>query len=114
KISLDESTLPRQTRVTLAQLRYNYCSSLNSFLHRLDPSIPDSCPNCSFSPHSVLHFLECRSSPIPPTLLWDVPVEAATSLHFPVGVAAALDLIPTDKPPPVLPPPRQRARHHHV
>ena len=52
KIHKDETHLSRPTRTTLAQLRTGYSKTLQSYMHRLDPTIPDICPDCLLHPHT--------------------------------------------------------------
>ena len=81
KIDKSERTLPRKTRVTLAQLRSGYSSKLNSFLNRINPTkYPDpNCPECNHSPHTTDHLFTCQENPtdLTPISLWNNPVAAS-------------------------------------
>ena len=81
-ISEEEKTLPRSTRVTLAQLRSSYSKYLNSYLARVNPQIVDVCPDCDSSPHTTRHLFECTQRPttLTPMSLWTDPVGAASFL----------------------------------
>ena len=59
EIHPSETSLPRKTRTTLAQLRSGYSTVLNSFLNRINPALSptDSCPKCGQSPHTTAHLL---------------------------------------------------------
>ena len=46
-IDKSESTLSRKVRSGLARLRSGYSHTLQSYLHRLDKSTPNVCPDCS-------------------------------------------------------------------
>ena len=70
KINQEEEKLPRKTSCTLAQLRSGYSITLNSYKNRLDPSVPDECPECQTSALSAgwghtmwPTFFECPSKP---------------------------------------------------
>ena len=74
-INEEEIDLPRSFRTTLAQLRSGYCSSLNSFRHRIGLSPTASCPSCHIVPHTVQHVFSCPAHPTPLILkdLWTNP-----------------------------------------
>ena len=59
----EEKLLPRRLRSTLSQLRSGYCSSLNSFLHRINRARDSLCPSCRGSPHTPAHLFSCTSHP---------------------------------------------------
>ncbi len=81
-----ELELPRETRVTLAQLRSGYCSRLNSYLSRIDLDIPNTCPACNESLHDTNHPFACPTNPthLTPFSLWSDPVETARFLGLPL------------------------------
>jgi len=98
----EEKLLPRRLRSTLSQLRSGYCSSLNSFLHRINRAPDPLCPSCRGSPHTPAHLFSCPSHPTPLVVrdLWDRPGLAAdfiSSLPF-------FNLNPVSRPPPRPPP----------
>ena len=78
-IADSEKSLPRQTRVTLAQLRSGYSKYLNSYLARVNPEIVDVCPQCGCSHHTTRHLFECPLRPTTLTTrsLWTDPIGAA-------------------------------------
>ena len=86
EIHSEERTLPRKTRCTLAQLRSGYSPFLNSYLHSINASDTDLCPNCSQSPHTTAHLFQCRERPTNLTTksLWTSPREAARFLGLDV------------------------------
>ena len=57
EINTTETSLPRKTRTTLAQLRAGKHPSLNSFRHLIDHSHPDTCPHCPMDKHTTEHIL---------------------------------------------------------
>jgi hypothetical protein len=81
-ISPSEKSLPRPTRCILSQLRSGYSSILNSYRHRIDESIPNSCPSCNAAPHTTPHLFNCRANPINADImdLWCRPAHAAAAL----------------------------------
>ena len=86
-IAEQELEFPRETRVTLAQLRSGYCSRLNSYLPRLDPDIQNLCPACNGSSHDTNHLFACPMNPTHLTLLSlrFEPVETACFLGLPLS-----------------------------
>jgi len=82
EIDSSEIELPRNARTFLAQLRSGYCARLNSYKHRLNPAVHDSCPNCNTTPHSVVHLFECPMHQTDLTFvdLWQRPKEVAEFL----------------------------------
>ena len=62
-ISAEEADLPRNVRTKLCQLRSGYSLLLNSYRHRIDPSIADKCPNCNQSGHTTEHLLTAQVDP---------------------------------------------------
>ena len=101
-IAEEESSLPRQYRTTLSQLRSGFCSALNTFKHRIGITDTDTCPSCQQSPHTTQHIFTCPSNPT--TLgvidLWERPAEVADFLatlpFFRFGVSPR----PPREPPP--------------
>ena len=77
-----EKTLPRCTRVTLAQLRAGYSSVLNSYRARISEDVEDKCPNCKKTGHDTAHLFRCSAKPTSLTVesLWTSPVEVANFL----------------------------------
>ncbi len=76
-INKNECKLTRKARSILAQLRSSYCQLLNSYQHRLNPAIANSCPKCFGQPHDVLHLFDCPNNPTTLTIidLWNSPLE---------------------------------------
>ena len=60
--------VPRESRVTLAQLRSGYCSRLNFYLFRIDPDIPNIYPACNVPTHDTNHLFACPMNPTHLTL----------------------------------------------
>ena len=85
EIDQSETELNRKTRSTLAQLRSGFCKHLNSFKHRCDENIPDTCPDCNESPHDVQHLFNCTAKPteLTPLDLWTQPILASEFLNLP-------------------------------
>ena len=81
EINPEERSLPRKTRCTLAQLRSGYSPFLQSYLHSINASQNDLCPECQISPHTTNHLFNCPSKPtdLEVQSLWTDPREAA---HF--------------------------------
>lgn len=71
-ISKSEENLPRETKVELARLRSGFSRNLNSYLHRLDPSVSENCLDCGNGPHDTRHLFNCRAKPttLTPVDLW--------------------------------------------
>ena len=97
-----ETDLPRAARTTLAQLRSGYCSSLNTFKHRIDPSQPPVCPCCRQADHTTGHLFDCPEHPteLSPLDLWQRPGEAVEFLR----TWPCLDRLHRERPPPEPPP----------
>ena len=83
-IDKSESTLPRKVRSGLARLRSGYSRILQSYLHRLDESTPNVCPDCSAPDHTTSHLFSCPARPTDLCLrdLWENPVKAALFLQL--------------------------------
>lgn len=81
-ISKEETKLPRKTRTTLAQLRSGYSKILQSYQNRLNPRIPDRCPDCEEAPHDTRHLFRCRKKPTRYKVedLWSRPFDVAGML----------------------------------
>jgi len=82
-IHKSESELPRQARVTLAQLRSGYSSHLNQYLAWINPTkYSEKCPDCNLAPHSINHLFTCPEKPtnLTPRSLWTEPTAAAKFL----------------------------------
>lgn len=88
-IAKEETELPRTTRSKLAQLRSGFSRMLNSYQHRLDPTIDDKCEKCGESPHDTAHLFDCHSNPttLTPIDLWTHPKETAQFLNLDVEPA---------------------------
>ena len=73
----------RKVRTFLAQLRSGYCARLNSYKHRLNPAVHNSCPDCNATPHSVVYLFECPmyQTNLTPVNLWLQPKEVAEFLN---------------------------------
>ena len=84
EINKTETTLPRQARTKLAQLRSGFSNLANQFRNRLDPNIPNICPDCKKTPHDVKHIFNCKKNPtnLRPIDLWKKPVEVAKFLKI--------------------------------
>ena len=82
EINKTETTLPRQARTKLAQLRSGFSNLTNQFRNRQDPNIPNICPDCKKTPHDVKHIFNCKKNPtnLRPIDLWKKPVEVAKFL----------------------------------
>ena len=82
-IADSEKTLSREARCVLSQMRSGWCGRLNSYRHRLDPDIPDICPNCGVGPDDVPHVFQCATRPaghLQLRDLWEDPVGVARFL----------------------------------
>ena len=79
-IDHSETLLPRAHRATLSQLRSGHCYHLNSYKHRINPAIADTCPDCLTTEHTAPHIFNCPSHPtqLSTADLWTKPLEAAT------------------------------------
>ena len=106
-ISPSESSLPREYRTTLSQLRSGHCSRLNEYRHRIGLSPSDQCPECSTSLHTVHHVFNCPAAPTALSIedLWTRPRAVA---EFLPSLSAFSALPPLDlqrpRPPPEPPP----------
>lgn len=82
EIDKSESTLPRKTRTTLAQLRSGYSPFLNSYMSRINEETTDTCPQCGNGPHDTNHVFSCPDKPtsLTPESLWNSPREVAAFL----------------------------------
>ena len=82
EINQEEKTLPRKTRCTLSQLRSGYSPYLKSYLHSINASDSDMCPNCNAAPHTTEHLFNCGARPTNLTKLslWTSPRACATFL----------------------------------
>ena len=78
-IHKEATTIPREIRSTLSQLRSGYSKILNSYNHRLDDAIPDLCTKCQTGPHTTSHLFNCPANPtvLTPESLWSQPILAA-------------------------------------
>ena len=83
-ISKEEKGLPRSTRSELARLRSGFSRKLNSYLNRIDESVPDSCPDCSSSTHTTDHLFNCpaNETELSTSSLWTDPIKAAMFLNL--------------------------------
>ena len=73
--SKTELMLNRRARSRLSQLRSGFSYLLSSYRHRLDDSVPDTCPLCNVSPHDTNQLFACSSLPtnLTPIDLWRNP-----------------------------------------
>ena len=78
-VAEEEKLLPRRLCSTLSQLRSGYCSSLSSFLHRVNRALDALCPSRRGAPHTLAYLFSCPSHPTALVLrdLWDRPGLAA-------------------------------------
>ena len=104
KINPNEKTLPRKTRVTLAQLRSGHCARLKDFQLRIGKADDDKCPDCRLDVQDVHHLFNCpaRQTGLTVDDLWNNPREVAYFLSS----HPAFDFIA----PPATPPTRRRRR----
>ena len=74
-----ETTFPRATHHTLAQLRTNTCPHLRSYLNKIDEVKHPSplCPLCKTEPCTTTHLFNCTNinTQLQVTDLWTAPVE---------------------------------------
>ena len=64
RIALEEQTLSRTERCILAQLRSGYCNKLNSYKHRVDDNVPETCQRCNRNvDDTTAHLFECDGIP---------------------------------------------------
>ena len=79
-----ETTLPRNTRCTLAQLRNGKSPILYTYLNKINPLKYPSplCPLCSTQPHDTKHLFQCPKIPtqLTPLDLWTHPTETSQLL----------------------------------
>jgi hypothetical protein len=87
EINKEELSLPRHVRTQLSQLRSGFSRKLNSYLTRLDNTVEDKCPNCSYVPHDTAHLFNCPDDPTTLTVvsLWTKPKQAAEFLKLDEG-----------------------------
>ena len=79
-----EASLSRKVRSGLARLRSGFSRMLQSYRHRLDETVADSCPDCNSPNHTVHHLFNCPSHPTTLTILdlWHNPAQAASFLDL--------------------------------
>ena len=101
-----ETYLPRQTRVTLSQLRSGHCARLLSYQAKIGKSPNNLCPDCGIHPHTTNHLFDCPAHPtsLSVTDLWRNTWRTA---HF-LQSLPSFDHLPSAGPPP--PPARRRQR----
>ena len=82
EINQEEKSLPRKTRCTLAQLRSGQSPFLKTYLHSINASDTDLCPDCNIQPHTTQHLFDCNAKPTTLTVrsLWTTPRATATFL----------------------------------
>ena len=99
KISKQEVTLDRKTRVTLAQLRSGHCARLKSYQFKIGKAVDDKCPDCGIDSQDVPHLFSCPARPtgLTPEALWTDPREVAIFL---AGHPAFDGIAPPSTPPP--------------
>ena len=83
EVAKSETSLPRGSRRTLAQLRAQKCPLLRVYLRNIGAADDSSCPLCGHDPHDVTHLFECRhiQTQLTPLDLWRNPVEAAALVN---------------------------------
>ena len=69
KIAPEEANLPRPYRSILSQHRSSFCSSLHSYLERIELIPSPLYPCCGVEPHTIFHIFSCSSHPTPLTEL---------------------------------------------
>ena len=104
KVNPNEKTLPRKTRVILAQLRSGHCARLRDYQYKIGKVPDDRCPDCDLDTQNVEHLFSCpaRRTGLSVEDLWTNPREVA----FFLSSHPAFDCVP----PPATPPPRRRRR----
>lgn len=63
-IAHKERKLHRGTRMTLTQLRSSYSKILNSYLHRVNPTVYLRCPLCVTELQTTTHIFNCPTNSI--------------------------------------------------
>ena len=88
EINIEEKRLPRATRTQLSQLRSGYSRLLKSYLHRINESTDDKCPNCKIHTHTTNHLFNCPQNRTNLTVLslWTQPIQAANFLNLDTGI----------------------------
>ena len=88
EVNKEETSLSRIARSKLSQLRSGYSRLLNSYLHRIDETADNNCPQCNQSPHTTLHLFECPNNPtnLDVLSLWTKPKQAANFLQLDEGI----------------------------
>ena len=83
-ISSEETSLERYQRATLSQLRSGHCKLLNSYKHRLEPTVSSICPDCGAPSQDVPHLFNCTAHPntLTSVNLWVKPVESIREFSF--------------------------------
>ena len=83
-INDEELLLIRKERSLLAQLWSGFSRKVNSYLHRIDDSISNICPDCNATPHDVPHLFNCPANPTQLTMrdLWRKPRECSRFLKL--------------------------------
>ena len=104
KVNPNEKTLPRKTRVILAQLRSGHCARLRDYQCKIGKVPDDRCQDCNLDTQNVEHLFSCpaRRTGLSVEDLWTNPREVA----FFLSSHPAFDCVP----PPATPPPRRRRR----
>ena len=100
-----ETTLARESRAVLSQLRSGFCSRLNEFKHRIGASDTDFCPDCRGSTHSSNHLFECNAEPtdLSTSDLWEHPRKVVAHLRSCCNFQDLQDPGPSPPPPPPRP-----------
>ena len=103
EVDQEETTLPRQTRTTLAQLRSGYCSSLNTHKFRINTSPTPACPCFRQADHTTQHLFDCLEHPtgLTPLDLWQQPGEAVEFLKTWPCLDRLYRARPPSEPPPI-------------
>ena len=87
-INPEEKQIPRAARSELARLRSGFSKNLNSYLHRLDESVPYTCPDCIVHQHTTNHLFSCTSNPTDLDPVQCPPMDS-TSLSSPFPTASS-------------------------
>ena len=107
-INPNENQLPRQSRVTLSQLRSGHCSKLRDFQKwKLGKVDDDICTDCELFPQTVSHLFNCPARPttLSTTDLWENPKEVIDHLRRFSVLDSLPPLLSPPRPPPPLRPP---------
>ena len=81
-VDASESSLPRQTRTVLAQLRSGQCGRLKDYQLKIGKMNDDLCGDCDLFPQTVSHLFDCPAHPTTLGIvdLWANPTDAVDHL----------------------------------